>query len=241
MEQYRYGKHAVIASMQAGKAKKIFLLPSFKDADVMALIHQHHLSVERIEEARLAKLVQSQHHQGIVALVAPFTYTPLPTFLTKIASQPSPLLVLLDGLEDPLNLGAIIRTAVGFGVDGFIIKKDRQVDVNATVAKIASGALDHLPIIQVTNLTQTIETLKQHRFWIVATSLVDAVDFRSVDFHGPMAIIIGHEGNGISRLVLDHADFKVKIPIQTIESFNAATSTAIVLSEVQRQRLLPKK
>ena len=241
MEQYRYGKHSVIASIQTGKAKKIFLLPSFKDADVMALIAQHHLSVERMEETRLAKLVQSQHHQGIVALVVPFTYTPLPNFLTKIASHPSPLLVLLDGLEDPLNLGAIIRTAVGFGVDGLIIKKDRQVDVNATVAKIASGALDHLPIIQVTNLTQTIETLKQHRFWIVATSLVDAVDFRSVDYHGPMAIIIGHEGNGISRLVLEHADFKVKIPIQTIESFNAATSTAIVLSEVQRQRLLPKK
>lgn len=241
MEQYRYGKHAVISSIQTGKAKKLLLTPQFKDPSILALIQTHRLSVERMEEARLTALVKSHHHQGIVAIVAPFQYTPLIDFLSQVDQQSSPLLILLDGIEDPLNLGAIIRTAVGFGVTGLIIKKDRQVDVNATVAKIASGALDHLPIIQVTNLTQTIETLKQHRFWIVATAVDGASDFRSVDYQGPIAVVIGHEGEGISRLVLAHADFKVKIPIQTIDSFNAATSTAIVLSEIQRQRLLPKK
>jgi 23S rRNA (guanosine2251-2'-O)-methyltransferase len=153
-----------------------------------------------------------------------------------MATKEQPLLVLLDGIEDPQNLGAIIRTAVGYGVDGLIIKKDRQVEVTSTVAKIASGALDFLPIIQVTNLSQTIATLKENRFWIVATSLAESQDYRSVDYRGPMAIIIGHEGQGITRLVLENSDFKVKIPIQHLDSFNASTSTAILLAEVYRQR-----
>jgi 23S rRNA (guanosine2251-2'-O)-methyltransferase len=157
-------------------------------------------------------------------------------FLKHMATQEQPLLVLLDGIEDPQNLGAIIRTAVGFGVDGLIIKKDRQVEVTATVAKVASGALDYLPIIQVTNLSQTIAALKENRFWIVATSSGESQDYRTVDYRGPMAIIIGHEGQGITRLVLENSDFKVKIPIQHLESFNASTSAAILLAEVYHQR-----
>jgi 23S rRNA (guanosine2251-2'-O)-methyltransferase len=180
--------------------------------------------------------VDRANHQGIVAQVKPFLYTEWLPFIKRLASKEQPLLVLLDGIEDPQNLGAIIRTAVGFGVDGLIIKKDRQVEVTSTVAKIASGALDHLPIIQVTNLSQTIATLKENRFWVVATSLAESQDYRSVDYRGPIAIIIGHEGQGITRLVLENSDFKVKIPIQNLDSFNASTSTAILLAEVYRQR-----
>ena len=236
MEQYRYGKHAVEASVRAGKVKKVFLVSHFKDAALLSLIETKRISVERVEESRLTALVQSTHHQGIVASVIPFTYTDLTTFLSSIQSVTNPLLLLLDGIEDPLNLGSIIRTAVGFGVHGLIIKKDRQVEVNATVAKIASGALDYLPIIQVTNLSQTISTLKTHRFWLVATALEGAQDYRSVDYKGPIGLIIGSEGDGISRLVLEHADYKVKIPIQHLNSFNASTSVAIMLGEVHRQR-----
>jgi|Wag4MinimDraft_19_1082662.scaffolds.fasta_scaffold14817_2 23S rRNA (guanosine2251-2'-O)-methyltransferase len=236
MEQYRYGKHAVEASIRSGKVKKVFLVSHFKDAAILSLIQSKHISVERLEDSRLTSLVQSTHHQGIVASVIPFAYTELNTFLNTIDTIKNPLLILLDGIEDPLNLGSMIRTAVGFGVHGLIIKKDRQVDVNPTVAKIASGALDYLPIIQVTNLTQTIMTLKEHRFWLVATALEGAQDYRSVDYQGPIGLIIGSEGDGISRLVLEHADFKVKIPIQHLNSFNAATSVAIMLGEVYRQR-----
>ncbi|MEY3610266.1 MAG: putative TrmH family tRNA/rRNA methyltransferase YacO [Bacillota bacterium] len=236
MEQYRYGKHAVEASIRSGKVKKVFLVSHFKDAAILSLIQTKHISVERLEDSRLTSLVQSTHHQGIVASVTPFAYTELNTFLKTIDSIKNPLLILLDGIEDPLNLGSMIRTAVGFGVHGLIIKKDRQVDVNPTVAKIASGALDYLPIIQVTNLSQTIMTLKEHRFWLVATALEGAQDYRSVDYQGPIGLIIGSEGDGISRLVLEHADFKVKIPIQHLNSFNAATSVAIMLGEVYRQR-----
>ena len=241
MEQYRYGKHAVEASIRSGKVKKIFLLTHFKDADLLSLITAKQLSVERVEDSRLTALAQSTHHQGIVASVMPFNYTDLNAFLQTIQPVTNPLIVLLDGIEDPLNLGSMIRTAVGFGVDGLIIKKDRQVDVNATVAKIASGALDYLPIIQVTNLSQTILTLKNHRFWFVATALIDAQDYRAVDYQGPIGLIIGSEGDGISRLVLEHTDFKVKIPIEKLNSFNAATSLAIMLSEVHRQRFPLKK
>ncbi len=236
MEQYRYGKHAVEASIRSGKVKKVFLVSHFKDVAILSLIQSKHISVERLEDSRLTSLVQSTHHQGIVASVIPFAYTELNTFLNTIDTIKNPLLILLDGIEDPLNLGSMIRTAVGFGVHGLIIKKDRQVDVNPTVAKIASGALDYLPIIQVTNLTQTIMTLKEHRFWLVATALEGAQDYRSVDYQGPIGLIIGSEGDGISRLVLEHADFKVKIPIQHLNSFNAATSVAIMLGEVYRQR-----
>ncbi len=236
MEQYRYGKHAVEASIRSGKVKKVFLVSHFKDAAILSLIQSKNISVERLEDSRLTSLVQSTHHQGIVASVVPFAYTDLNTFLKTINTKKNPLLILLDGIEDPLNLGSMIRTAVGFGVDGLIIKKDRQVDVNPTVAKIASGALDYLPIIQVTNLSQTIMTLKEHRFWLVATALEGAQDYRSVDYQGPIGLIIGSEGDGISRLVLEHADFKVKIPIQHLNSFNAATSVAIMLGEVYRQR-----
>lgn len=236
MEQYRYGKHAVEASIRSGKVKKLFLLTQFKDATILSLIQANRISVERVEESRLTALAQSSHHQGIVANVVPFSYTELNSFLKTIEGVKQPLLILLDGIEDPLNLGSMIRTAVGFGVHGLIIKKDRQVEVNATVAKIASGALDYLPIIQVTNLSQTIQTLKDHRFWLVATALEGAQDYRSVDYRGPIGIIIGHEGDGISRLVLENSDFKVKIPIQHLNSFNASTSVAIMLSEVYRQR-----
>jgi 23S rRNA (guanosine2251-2'-O)-methyltransferase len=236
MEQYRYGKHAVEASIRSGKVKKIFLVSHFKDASILSLIQAKNISVERLEDSRLTSLVQSTHHQGIVASVVPFAYTDLTTFLKTIDTISNPLLILLDGIEDPLNLGSMIRTAVGFGVHGLIIKKDRQVDVNATVAKIASGALDYLPIIQVTNLSQTIIRLKDHRFWLVATALEGAQDYRSVDYQGPIGLIIGSEGDGISRLVLEHADFKVKIPIQHLNSFNASTSVAIMLGEVYRQR-----
>ena len=236
MEQYRYGKHAVEASIRSGKVKKIFLVSHFKDASILSLIQAKNISVERLEDSRLTSLVQSTHHQGIVASVVPFAYTDLTTFLKTMDTISNPILILLDGIEDPLNLGSMIRTAVGFGVHGLIIKKDRQVDVNATVAKIASGALDYLPIIQVTNLSQTIITLKDHRFWLVATALEGAQDYRSVDYQGPIGLIIGSEGDGISRLVLEHADFKVKIPIQHLNSFNASTSVAIMLGEVYRQR-----
>jgi 23S rRNA (guanosine2251-2'-O)-methyltransferase len=201
MEQYRYGKHAVESSIRSGNVTKVFLSTNFKDPVILALLQQKKLPVERIEDERLQKLVDRANHQGIVAQVKPFLYTEWLPFIKRLASKEQPLLVLLDGIEDPQNLGAIIRTAVGFGVDGLIIKKDRQVEVTSTVAKIASGALDHLPIIQVTNLSQTIATLKENRFWVVATSLAESQDYRSVDYRGPIAIIIGHEGQGITRLV----------------------------------------
>ena len=236
MEQYRYGKHAVESSIRSGNVTKVFLSTNFKDPVILALLQQKKLPVERIEDERLQKLVDRANHQGIVAQVKPFLYTEWLPFIKRLATKEQPLLVLLDGIEDPQNLGAIIRTAVGYGVDGLIIKKDRQVEVTSTVAKIASGALDHLPIIQVTNLSQTIATLKENRFWVVATSLAESQDYRSVDYCGPIAIIIGHEGQGITRLVLENSDFKVKIPIQNLDSFNASTSTAILLAEVYRQR-----
>lgn len=242
MEQYRYGKHAVEASIIRQKVDKIFLLHGFKDDAILTRIHQAKISVERVEEHQLVKLVQTQHHQGIVAKVKPFAYQSLPTILSNLKANTQPLLLLLDGVEDPQNFGNIIRSAVAFHVDAIIIKKDRQVGVNATVAKVASGALDFIEIVEVTNLSQTMETLKANGYWLVATALTESVDYRGVDYRGPIAIIIGNEGQGISRLVLSRSDFRVTIPIAShIESLNAATSSAVILAEIYRQRFPLKK
>lgn len=237
MEQYRYGKHAVEASIVRQRVEKIFLIKDFSDPKLLARITKANLPVERVEATRLEQMTHTPHHQGIVALVKPFAYQTLPIFLEKIKPLTQPLVLVLDGIEDPQNFGNIIRSAVAFHVDGIIIKKDRQVGVNGTVAKVASGALEEVDIIQVTNLSQAITLLKEHRFWMVATALENSVDYRQVDYRGPIAIVIGHEGDGISRLVLTHSDHVVKIPISSrIESLNAATSTAVILAEVYRQR-----
>ena len=172
-------------------------------------------------------------HQGIILDVVDFSYTDYHQF---IKSEDS-FIILLDHLEDPHNLGAIIRTSEAAGVNGIIIPKDRGVTVNSTVIKTSTGAIDNIPISIVTNLNQTIADLKKNGFWIVGTDMDNSMDYRKIDYSGKIALIIGNEGSGISRMVRESCDFMAKIPMYgKVNSLNASVSAGIIIYEVVRQK-----
>lgn len=237
MGQFIYGKNAVLEALEAKRVEKVWLSTSFQDSTLLALIGRLRLPVERTSEHRLQTLCKGLH-QGIVAEVKSFQYTSLDQLLDQLKGNPQPLLVFLDEVQDPQNFGAIIRNAVGLFADAIIVKKMHQVDVTAVVAKVASGALEHLPIVHVANLSQAMDILKPLGYWFAATSLATTtIDYRQFNYRGPVGLIFGSEGHGVSPLVAKNADSLIKIPLSPqLESFNVASSVAIVLAEAYRQR-----
>lgn len=174
--------------------------------------------------------------QGVVAEVASYEYQTLDQVLAKI-KHPLPFLVMLDGLEDPHNLGAIIRTAEACGVDGIIVPKNRSVGLNATVVKVSTGAIEYVNLIEVTNLARTLEDLKKKGFWIVGADMEGQIDFHDQDYQMPLVLVIGSEGKGISRLVKESCDYLVNIPMYgKVNSLNASVSAGIIFYEVVRKR-----
>jgi 23S rRNA (guanosine2251-2'-O)-methyltransferase len=237
MAELIYGKNAVIAAVQAKKVKKIFLALHFSDPEILSLARSLAVPVERIEESKLDALI-SANHQGIIAEVNPFQYQDLLATIQRLSKEKQSLIVMIDKLQDPQNFGGIIRNALGFNVDAIIIKKDGQVGVTPAVSKIASGALSFVDIIQVINLSQTIETFKKNGYWIVASMLSDqAIDYRKFDYRQRIVLILGSEGKGVSPLVAKHADVHVMIPMNPkLQSFNVTSSSAILLAEINNQR-----
>ena len=172
-------------------------------------------------------------HQGILLFIPDYQYSNINTFLNKNEEK----VVILDHIEDPHNLGAIIRTCEAAGIKSVIIPKDRQVQVNATVMKTSVGTLDNVNIVQVTNLSNTIDKLKENGYWIVGTALKDSVDYRDIDYTGKIALIVGNEGTGISNLVMKKCDFIAKIPMYgETNSLNASVATGIMIYEMIRNR-----
>ena len=172
-------------------------------------------------------------HQGILLFVPDYEYTDFNSFLKNNEEK----VVLLDHIEDPHNLGAIIRTCEAAGIKSIIIPKDRQVQVNATVMKVSVGTLDNVNVIQVTNLSNTIDKLKDNGYWIVGTALENSVDYRDIDYNGKIALIVGNEGSGISNLVMKKCDFIAKIPMYgTTNSLNASVAAGIMIYEMIRNR-----
>ena len=172
-------------------------------------------------------------HQGIILYIPDYKYKTL----NEVLENEPQFLVLLDHLEDPHNLGAIIRTSEAAGVDAIVMPKDRQVMINSTVMKTSVGTLDNMDIVAVTNLVQTIEELKKHGYWVVGTALENSVDYRDIDYSGKIALVIGNEGSGISRLVAKSCDFIAKIPMYgTTNSLNASVAAGIMIYEVVRNR-----
>ena len=172
-------------------------------------------------------------HQGILLYVSDYKYSSL----DDLISEDNNFLVLLDHLEDPHNLGAIIRTCEAAGVDGIVLPKDRQVQINSTVMKTSVGTLDNVKIASVTNLVNAINKLKDAGYWIVGTALDNSVDYRSIDYSGKIALVIGNEGNGISNIVEKNCDFIAKIPMYgKTNSLNASVAAGIMIYEVIRNR-----
>ncbi len=229
---YVYGKNVATEILKKNdQIDKIYLLPNFKDEFIKSAIQKRNIRVEYLTKKQLDKLANG-NHQGIIIPVPDYRYSELEDLL----KNENPFIIILDHLEDPHNLGAIIRTAEAAGVDGIIIPKNRSVTVNATAIKTSAGAYKNMKIALVTNLKQTIETLKKKGFWIVGTDM-EGTDFETIDYRGKTAIVIGNEGNGMSRLVKENCDFIASIPMKgKINSLNASVAAGIMIYEAVKQR-----
>lgn len=212
--------------------KKVFLQDNFLDKKINSLIKNKKIRFETLTKKQMDYLAGGLH-QGIILDIPDYQYIPL----EKILKENPQFIVILDHLEDPHNLGAIIRTCEAAGVDAIILPKDRQVQVNSTVMKTSAGALYHMDIVSVSNLSNTIKKLKSEGFWIVGTALENSVDYRSIDYSSKIALVIGNEGKGISRLVRRECDYIAKIPMYgKVNSLNASVASGIMIYEVIRNR-----
>lgn len=234
MANYEYGRNSVRASIEAGIVKELFLLNGFDFLPILDLLKNSKIKATYMDRRSLSNLVKTENHQGIVALTSTYNYDSLDDIIAKAKNKKDPLILLLDEIQDPHNFGAIIRSADAFGVDGIIIKKDRQVEVTATVIKVATGAQNYVPIAQVSNLNNAISKLKDNGFWVVSTDGNAKSTISSLEYNFPVALIIGSEGAGISRLVIANSDFLVKIPMEGhVNSLNASVATGIILSAIR--------
>jgi len=222
-----YGRNACLEYLQKGKVRKIYLQKGFSNEKILKNIHQDYKIVDRFTLDKMCDGI----HQGIAIEVDDFKYSDIYNFLDKDECT----FVMLDHLEDPHNLGAIIRTCEAFGIDGVIIPKDRSVLVNGTVIKTSVGTALNVPIFQVTNLVDTINLLKKNGFWVVGTDM-NGIDYKKVDFKGKCVIVIGNEGKGISHLVEKNCDVIATISMYgTVNSLNASVAAGVVLYEASRQ------
>lgn len=238
MAQLIYGRNTVLSALKENKVKTIYITDNFNFKPINELISNNNsFGVKFVSKNDLDKLSQSGNHQGVVAEVEEYQYCSLNDLIVKASESKYPLLIILDGVKDPHNLGAILRCADAYGADGIIIKKNGQVQVNSTVAKVSTGAIDYVPICQVTNLVQTITTLKKQGYWVVASDGSAKEDYRQIDYRSPIALVIGSEGEGISRLVLQNSDFITKIPmVGHVNSLNASVATAVYLAQIFNNR-----
>lgn len=229
---YIYGKNVVKETIKNNtKIKKIFLANNFKDEEVIDILSKINVPIKYMEKYELDKMIDGLH-QGIALEVEDFKYQ----LLDEIYEKENPIVVILDHLEDPHNFGAIIRTCEAAGIDAIIIPKDRSVEVNATVIKVSTGAINGIKIVQVTNLNRTIEELKRKGFWIVGTDM-NGTDYDKIDYKGSTAIVIGNEGSGMSRLVRENCDFIASIPMRgKTNSLNASVATGIIVFEAIKNR-----
>ena len=228
-----YGRNVAKDILKKGeKVEKIFLQENFNDKEIISLIENSKIVVFYKKKREIDNLC-SGVHQCILLFIPDYQYSNINTFLNKNEEK----VVILDHIEDPHNLGAIIRTCEAAGIKSVIIPKDRQVQVNATVMKTSVGTLDNVNIVQVTNLSNTIDKLKENGYWIVGTALKDSVDYRDIDYTGKIALIVGNEGTGISNLVMKKCDFIAKIPMYgETNSLNASVATGIMIYEMIRNR-----
>ncbi len=230
MSEIVYGKNSFIEALNAGRISEAFVL---RDSQFIKELQKKHIKYQIVDRNKLDSLSKSGNHQGCLAYVEEYKLSSVESMLKK----ENGLIVLLDGLKDPHNLGAIIRTCECAGVDGLIYKKHNSVHLNDTVAKVACGALEYVKVGEVTNLVNTIKTLKENGYWIVGTA-GDGKDFyNKIDYNMNVALIIGSEGDGMSRLVKQECDFIVKMPMfGKINSLNASVAAGIMIYNILDKR-----
>lgn len=236
------GRNAVLEAFRSGKTiDRLFVLDGCQDGPVHTIVREakkHDTIVNFVPKERLDSMSETGHHQGVMAYAAAYEYAEVEDIL-KIAEEKGepPFLFLLDGIEDPHNLGAIIRTANLAGAHGVIIPKRRAVGLTATVARTSAGALNYTPVAKVTNMAATIEDLKKRGIWFVCADMGGESMYR-LNLTGPIGLVIGNEGEGVSRLVKEKCDMIASIPMKgDIDSLNASVATGVLAYEIVRQRL----
>lgn len=237
------GRNAVMEAFRSGKTiDKLFVLDGCQDGPVRSIIREakkQDTIIQYVQKERLDQLSQTGKHQGVIVYAAAYEYAEVEDIL-KIAEEKGepPFLILLDNIEDPHNLGAIIRTANLAGAHGVIIPKRRAVGLTATVARTSAGALNYTPVAKVTNLATTIEELKEKGMWFVCADMGGEMMYK-LDLKGPIGLVVGSEGEGVGRLVKEKCDFIASIPMKgNIDSLNASVAAGVLAYEIVRQRML---
>lgn len=236
------GRNAVMEAFRSGKTiDRLLVLDGIKEGAMLTVLKEakkHNTVVSFVKKERLDQISTTGKHQGVIAYAAAYEYAEVSDILAIAREKgEAPFLVLLDGIEDPHNLGAIIRTANLAGAHGVIIPKRRAVGLTATVAKTSAGALNYTPVAKVTNLVQTMEELKKEGLWFVCADMGGEVMYRQ-NLTGPIGLVIGNEGEGVSRLVKENCDYITSIPMTgDIDSLNASVAAGVLMYEIVRQRL----
>ena len=234
------GRNAVLEAFRSGKSvDKLYVMPGNQDGPVRTILREakkHDTVINYVGKDRLDGMSRTGHHQGVIAQVASYGYASVEEILerAKVKGE-DPFLILLDGIEDPHNLGAILRTANVAGAHGVIIMKHRAVGLTATVAKTSAGAINYTPVARVTNMAKTIEQLKESGLWFVCADM-HGDSMYDLNLRGPIGLVIGNEGDGVSRLVREKCDYVATIPMKgEIESLNASVAAGILAYEIVRQ------
>ena len=239
------GRNAVLEAFRAGKTiDKLFVLDGCQDGPVRTILREAKKTdciVNFVKKERLDQMSETGKHQGVIAYAAAYEYGTVEEMLERAKEKnEQPFLILLDNIEDPHNLGAIIRTANQVGAHGVIIPKRRAVGLTATVAKASAGAINYTPVAKVTNLVKTMDELKKQGMWFVCGDM-GGDSMYSLDLTGPMGVVIGNEGEGVSRLVKENCDFVATIPMfGDIDSLNASVAMGVLSYEIVRQRMAKK-
>ncbi|WP_379136798.1 23S rRNA (guanosine(2251)-2'-O)-methyltransferase RlmB [Paenibacillus sp. sgz500958] len=242
-EETLAGKHSVLEALRAGRTiNKIWIAETAQKhltAPIVAEAKKAGIVIQHVDKRKLEQLAPGVQHQGVVAQAAPYAYAEISDMLEAAAAKgESPFLILLDEIEDPHNLGSILRTADCTGVHGVIIPKRRSAQITATVSKTSAGAVEYVPVARVTNLGQTIDRLKEMGIWVVGTDVDTNQDLYGSDiFTGPVAVVIGNENKGMGRLIREKCDILLKLPMQgRINSLNASVAAGVIMYEVLRRR-----
>ena len=241
MENKIEGRNAVLEALRAGKPiDKLYVLDGCPDGPVRTIIREAKKGdtiINYVKKERLDQLSETGHHQGVIAMAASYEYATVEDILEKAKEKgEAPFIFVLDNIEDPHNLGAMIRTANLAGAHGVIIPKRRAVGLTSTVARTSAGAINYTPVAKVTNLKQTMEQLKKEGMWFVCADM-DGTPYYQMDLKGSMGLVIGNEGEGVSRLIKETCDFVASIPMKgDIDSLNASVAAGVLAFEIARQR-----
>jgi len=242
MSKLIYGRNSVIAALEIGRVKRVYVSYSFKDERILSIANKNKVALKRVDVNELTKLVNNSNTQGVVAEVNDYKYYELTDLINDGKKITNPIIIMLDEIEDPHNLGAILRIVDAFNAVGIVIKKNSQAPLNATVDKVSTGAINYVKVAQVSNLNVAIKKLKDEGYWIFSSDGEGKTDYQSLDYKLPVVLIIGSEGRGISRLVKENSDYVVRIPMYGhVNSLNASNALSVLLSHIINSRIPPKK